>query len=285
MRRAALHRRRPDRGGRPSGGLPHADDADLGPFRWGLALLRRSRRPASRLSAPDRPSRRLRVPQPDPAEPERARRHRLPEGPQPRQHAQLDAGVLVEREEVADALRRPEWADRHLCDVGAGLRLSVPPRRLRLLEGAERRRREPVGEQAHRAHPLEPGVLHGVHPRCPRRADDPRNVRAGGGRGRPGEHPGALPREPVRGRPLRVDGPYVGLRDPGRGGDVRDELGDRRVLREVEDLAVTRAHGDQGSFPAVLGLDVGLPRLVLGRIVPQPHLRDAVGAPADHPEQ
>jgi hypothetical protein len=42
---------------------------------------------------------------------------------------------------------------------------------------------------------------------------------------------------------LRIDGPHIFIRDPSRGGDVRDELGDRRVLREVENLPLTWSHG------------------------------------------
>lgn len=69
-------------------------------------------------------------------------------------------------------------------------------------------------------------------------------VPVAGGRGwkHPGHRTRAFPREPVIGRACRVDGPHVRPVICCCRRNVRNELADRWILREVEHLSVRREH-------------------------------------------
>src|SRR5690606_26443032 len=76
-----------------------------------------------------------------------------------------------------------------------------------------------------------------------------------------------------------IDG-TAGMRGPGDNVVDRDEACWARYRERLERLA-----GGCGLLPAELGPHVRLPRVVLGAVLGEAHLRHAVGAPADHPEE
>jgi hypothetical protein len=145
---------------------------------------------------------------------------------------QLDAGLLVQGQEVADRFGRPERLDGFGGDVRGRWRAVRP----------ERCGGQPVGVEPHGAHRVEPSVLDGVDPFAATGAENGVAVGAGRPRLDPGHRARALPREPVAGRTGRVDGPHEGVRLPRGGGDVRREPRDGRILREVQHLSRIRPH-------------------------------------------
>lgn len=126
----------------------------------------------------------------------------------------------------------------------------VPPTGLqRRAKGGERRRIELVDEQLRAADALEPVELgHLDSPGCglePLRQHCLLLLRVG-----PNGAARAVPREPVDRCVLRVDRPHAGRLARVRGGHVRLEALDRRVLAEVEQRRAAHRHASSHVGPS-----------------------------------
>ena len=153
------------------------------------------------------------------AELERRRRNPIPQRPQVRNEPELDAGLGVEPEQVAEL--------HQLCRRDG---LSAQPVAADLWMGRECFLRQAVRNHPCGADALEPAALGDVHPA---RACQELGVRRRRLRRRPERAARTLAREPVEREMARVDGPDAWLRALGGRADVRLEPSDRGVLADV----------------------------------------------------